>query len=280
MQNPKVPCPARWPFFLAAAFLLGLAAFVTFWFQSQGSWIPVLFAVAGVAFAVAPFALEYRARTLMAQADRLAEAMAGVKNVEQLAAQIGYATSQWHIVRESADKTARNARDIAQGMAAEVKNFSEFLQRANDSERSALRLEVEKMRRAEGEWLQVLIRMLDHVFALHQAAIRSGQPRVIEQINQFQIVCHDAVRRIGLAPFVAAPAERFDGQRHEVFEGPAKPADGAAVNETVAVGFTYQGRMLRPALVRLQQNGHGGPANGTDTAVDMNVSVNSPAAIH
>ena len=63
-------------------------------------------------------------------------------------------------------------------MTGEVRQFTEFMQKMNDSEKAALRLEVEKLRRGEGEWLQVLVRILDHVFALHAAAVRSGEPKV------------------------------------------------------------------------------------------------------
>ena len=58
-----------------------------------------------------------------------------------------------------------------------------------------VRLEVEKLRRAEGEWLQVLVRVLDHVYALHLGALRSGQPNLIEQLSNFQNACRDAARR-------------------------------------------------------------------------------------
>src|SRR5262245_37216227 len=92
----------------------------------------------------------------------LGTAMIYSNNLEQLAAQIGYATNQWQVIRESADKTANVAREIASGMTAEVKALNEFLQRANESEKATLRLEVDKLRRAEAEWLQVLVRMLDH----------------------------------------------------------------------------------------------------------------------
>jgi len=44
----------------------------------------------------------------------------------------------------------------------------------NDSEKTTLRLEVEKLRRGELEWLQALVHILDHVFALHTAAMHSG----------------------------------------------------------------------------------------------------------
>jgi molecular chaperone GrpE (heat shock protein) len=174
-----------------------------------------------------------------------------IRNLEQLAAQIGYATSQWQIVRESSDRTASMAKEIAQGMAAEVRSFNEFLQRASEDEKSALRLEVEKLRRLEGDWLQVLVRMLDHIYALHQAALRSRQPGLIEQLGSFQNACRDVARRVGLAPFAAADAEPFDQRRHQLLDTTEAPP-GATVEETIATGYTFQGKVIRPALVRLR----------------------------
>ena len=108
-----------------------------------------------------------------------------IQNLEKLAAQIGSATNQWLEVQAQAEKTAAGAKQIADKMAAEVREFSEFMQKMNDSEKAALRLEVEKFRRGEAEWLQVLVRIFDHIFALHAAAARSGQPKLAEQIAQF-----------------------------------------------------------------------------------------------
>ncbi|MBC8094179.1 MAG: nucleotide exchange factor GrpE, partial [Akkermansiaceae bacterium] len=142
----------------------------------------------------------------------------------------------------------------------EVKLFNEFIQKTNDSEKATLRLEVEKMRRAEVEWLQVVVRILDHVFALHQAAARSKQPGIAEQLGKFQMACHDAARRIGLAAFAAAPAEAYDAQRHQLVDGPdAKAPEGAAIEDTVATGYTFQGRLIRPAMVRLRKDELAGP---------------------
>ena len=123
----------------------------------------------------------------------------------------------------------------------------------NDNEKAALRLEVEKLHRGEVEWLQVLVRILDHVFALNAAAARSGQPRLAEQITQFQNACRDAARRIGLMPFAAAPDEPFDAERHQAVDMESEPPAEAVVAETVGAGFTFQGRLLRPALVRLRE---------------------------
>ena len=122
----------------------------------------------------------------------------------------------------------------------------------NDSEKAALRLEVEKLRRAEGEWLQVLARIFDHIFALHNAAAQSGQPEVAEQIAQFQNACRDAARRVGLVPIEAQPGDPFNGDKHKAVNAGENLPDEPTVAETVATGYTFQGRLLRPVIVRLR----------------------------
>jgi len=99
------------------------------------------------------------------------------------------------------------------------------------------------------------VRMLDHVYALHQGASRSGQPKLAEQVGSFQNACRDAARRVGLTPFAANEGEPFDAQRHQLVEEGAKPPADAVVGATVATGYTFQGRLLRPALVRLRGDG-------------------------
>jgi len=261
MHDSNAPQLAKWPFFLGNVLLLALA-----WFISHHAKLPLgpweaLACVGCVGlggfFSIWPYVLEYRSAAKLVETGALTSVVTQVQNLGQLAAQIGNATAQWQTVQESADKTARSAKDIAQGMSSEVKAFSEFLKNANDSERAALRLEVDKLRRVETEWLQVLVRILDHVHALNRAAAKSGQPNVAEQLGRFQNACHDAARRVGLMPFIATAQEKFDAQRHQVMDGQTKPADGAHVDETVASGYTFQGKLLRPALVRLH-TGNGG----------------------
>jgi molecular chaperone GrpE (heat shock protein) len=99
----------------------------------------------------------------------------------------------------------------------------------------------------------VLVRILDHVFALSAAAGRSGQPRVAEQMTQFQNACRDAAQRVGLVPFTATPDELFDAKRHQAVNTESAPPAGAVVAETVGSGFTFQGKLLRPVLVRLRE---------------------------
>ena len=257
MHDHIVPKLPKWPFFLGDALMLGLAGFISFQgHQPMGRFeivACIVCAAVGVALGVLPFLSEYRAVGKIAEAETLAAAMAQFQNVEQIATQISSATNHWQTAQDAANQTTKSAREIADGMAAELKNFGEFMQRANDNEKTALRLEVDKARRAEGDWLQVIVRMLDHGFALHAAALRSGQPGVVKQIDLFQNACLDAVRRVGLIPFAAAPGEAFDEQRHELAEADAKPAAGALVEETLAAGYSFQGRLLRPAMVRLEK---------------------------
>jgi molecular chaperone GrpE (heat shock protein) len=273
MHDSTAPRLAKWPFLAGNLLLLALAWFI--FHQSKrplGGWEILACVVCvgvGAVLSIWPFVLEYRSAEKLVETGALTSVVAQVQNIEQLAIQISGATAQWQTVQEAADKTSRQAKEIAQGMAAEAKSFQEFLKQANDSEKNALRLEVDKLRRIETEWLQVVVRILDHVHALNRAAAQSRQPTVIEQLGRFQTACHDAARRVGLTPFVAITEEKFDTQRHQLVDGHAKPVDGAAVDETLANGYTFQGRLLRPAVVRLR-NGNGDhptvPRGDTETA--------------
>jgi molecular chaperone GrpE (heat shock protein) len=256
MRGLLMPRLSKWPFLLGEVLLLGLAFLVCAQgHRPLGAWelfTCTLCVTVGAGCALLPFLLEYRVLTRLLVAEQLASATADIQKLEQFAGQIRHATGLWQTVQESADKTAKNAGEIADRMAAQMKDFNEFVRSANEGEKAALRLEVDKLRRAEADWLQVLVRMLDHTYALHRAALRSGQPTLVDQLGQFQHACRDAARRVGLAPFVAAPAEPFDAQRHQLSNADLKPAADAVVAETLATGYTYQGRILRPALVSLR----------------------------
>lgn len=253
--NWKVP---KWPF-IAAEVLLIVAGYI-FAVEAPHAirhWEVFVACVAiGAGIGIIPFILDYRAMGKVIEVNALGAVAEKIQNLDQFCAQISAATGRWAAVQEfvgeNAEKTATSARQIADKMAAEVREFSEFMKKMNDNEKSALRLEVEKSRRGESEWLQVLVRILDHTFALHVAAVRSNQPRVAEQIAQFQNACHGAVRRLGLNSFMGQPNEPFDAERHKPVDT-KQPAEGSVVTETLAAGYTYQGKLLRPALVRVRE---------------------------
>jgi molecular chaperone GrpE (heat shock protein) len=263
MRDQKEPVLPKWAFFLGDLLLVGAAGLVysksAFPLGIWQGWLLVVSVAGAALMGILPFVLEYRAASKLAESEALTEVVGQIKNLESIAEQIAAATARWQSVQEVADRVAGTSRAIAERMSAEAKAFTEFMQRANDSEKATLRLETDKLRRAETDWVHVLVRMLDHVYALHLGAVRSGQPNLIAQLDQFQHSCRDAARRIGLTPYAANPAEPFDAQRHQVLDGDEIPPEGATVAETLATGYTFQGRLLRPALVRLQgANGNGG----------------------
>lgn len=254
--NPDIPRIPKWPFFASDAALVFAAVYIV---RQASRPMPALelglvVLCMGLAclLGVLPFIQEYQACVRLAEGARLRGAVATLTNVEALSERVSTATRQWSNIHSEAEKAAAAAKSVADGMSAELKQFTEFMTRANDSEKANLRLEVEKLHRAEGEWLQVLVRMLDHTFALQQAAVRSGQAKVIDQISRFQHSCCDAARRVGLAPFIAASDEPYDAAKHQWADGNGKHPEKGVVADTVAAGFTYQGRMVRPALVKLR----------------------------
>ncbi len=256
-SNWTVP---KWPFLLGNATLLGFAGWIVLEKASHPiTDLQIVFATAsvglGAVLGALPYILEYRGASKLVEVNALTTVVAQLEDLQKYAGQVSAATDQWARVQEAtqggAEKTTAAAREIADRMAVEIRSFNEFQAKLNDGEKNALRLEVEKLRRIEGDWLQVLARILDHIFALYTAASRSGQPEVAAQISQFQIACRDAARRVGLIPFVAEPNDPFDPQRHRA-HGVENPPEDGTVAETVALGFSFQGRLIRPALVRLQ----------------------------
>jgi molecular chaperone GrpE (heat shock protein) len=256
VTNWKVP---KWPFFTAYAVLLACA-----WFfvlrapRAVHYWEIAAACVAfGAVLSLIPFYLDYRAMAKALEINALGAVADKIQKLDTLSAQINAVTNRWEVIQESlqaeAGKTSVAARQIADQMAGEVRQFNEFMQKMNDSEKSTLRLEVEKLHRAEGEWLQTLVRILDHVYALHTAAVRTGDPKFAEPITNFQNACRGTVRRIGLTPFVAEPDEKFNAELHQVAGANPKAPAGAVVAETVGVGYTFQGKLLRPALVRVRE---------------------------
>lgn len=255
MTERAAPRLSKLPFYIADFVLLILAGWIMWTNPHPLTAVPlslmVLCVVLAMGFALAPYALEYQAHVRFAEADGLTDTVKEIERIEQAAEQIRHATGLWQGVQEQSAKTAAAAKEIAGRMTEEAKAFAEFMQKANDTEKGTLRLEVEKLRRAEGDWLQVVVRMLDHTFALHQAAVRSGQRNVIEQLTSYQSACRDVARRIGLVPFEAGAGEAFDPKKHQLLEATDKVPPGARVAETVATGYTLQGQLLRLPLVRL-----------------------------
>lgn len=256
MSDPNALRLPKVVFYAGDVLLLVLAGFICW----QGHrplpagelWALVACVTFGGALAVVPHILDHRATTRLVESDRLTRALERIQNLEQVSRQIQSATAAWQAVQDDAGKAMQIAREVTEQMTSEARAFQEFLKKANDSERNHLRLEAEKLRRAEGEWVHVLVRILDHVYALHQAGVRSGNPALVDQLGAFQRACREVARRVGLVPIVAAAGEPFDSAQHQPEKEDPAPSPEARAAETLASGYRYQGILIRKALVVLQ----------------------------
>lgn len=264
---PRLP---KWPFLAAAGVLLAVAGHLAVRSPSPFATLTLSLWVGAVVLAgflgVLPFQMEYRALTRAAESDLLATAVQQLQNLEGVARHVTSATAQWHAIQEQAALTQKSAKEIAERIQAEARGFAESLQRANDGEKATLRLEVEKLRRVEGEWLQVVVALMDHGFALHQAAAQSGRPDVVQQLAVFQNACRDIARRVGVTQLEARPGEAFDDNIHRLPQADAEAPDDAVVDAVLAPGVAFQGRLLRPAIVLVKETAAPAPAELPEAA--------------
>jgi molecular chaperone GrpE len=252
MSNHNSPALPKWPFFIGDFVLICFAGLIVYQTELPLSlWQTVLVLAAvslGAWLGVFPFVREHQAALKFSEANALATTVAQIKNLDQIKTQISNATNHWQGIQEQSSQAIAAAREIGDRMRSELDEFCEFLRKANDAEKGNLRLEVEKLRRGETEWLQLVVLLLDHALALHQATLRAGQAGPIAQLNKFQFACTDAARRMGVVPFTPKPGDSFDPEVHQS-NSEKLPEGGAQIAEVLAVGFMYQGQLARRALV-------------------------------
>ncbi|MDX1951205.1 MAG: hypothetical protein SFY81_03425 [Verrucomicrobiota bacterium] len=260
-DQPKIK---KWPFYLADLVLVAITGYLFYLMvPPRNAWeasvcgVALVVAGVGAYLSIKPYLVEHQSATDLARDAKLASAMEQLERLEEVANRIGNATVNWQGVHEASNKTIAAAKEIAERMNAEGRDFMQFLENANNQEKQHLRLEIEKMRRGEGEWLQVCVRILDHVFALYVAAVRSGQPALMTQIGQFQNACRDATRRMGLNTFAPQPGELLDLKNHQPNTKDGQAPAEARIAETLALGFTYQGQLIRKSLVSIRLEGEG-----------------------
>jgi molecular chaperone GrpE (heat shock protein) len=218
-----------------------LEAFWCFACVAAGAWIMVL-----------PFLREFQAEADLTEARELAASVEKISSVDAVAKQIADATEQWLHVEDRANEINAASREIAGKINAEAREFTEFLQKANDTEKNHLRLEVDKLNRAQVDWVKVVTGMLDHVFALNQAGRQSGQEKLVRQLDNFQVACRDVARRVGVVTYEPKPEEGFDTGKHQLRDPEAEPEVGAKIIGIAAQGLSHQGQVLRKAVVVIE----------------------------
>lgn len=264
MNDRPTPRLNKWPFLVADLALVGVAIWlVTHYPHPLAPWAGALVAgcvALAALLAVWPFRLEYETEVKLLESDRLTDAAEAIRNLDDVGGQIRQATSQWQGVQEHAGRTTQAAKEIADRISTEARAFSEFMTKANDAEKATLRLETEKLKRNEGQWLQVLVHTLDHVHALYQAGSRSGQPNLAAQLATFQAACRDLARRVGLTAIDAEVDQDFDDTQLEPVPGQEVPPGPAKVAQVVAAGYAFQGQLIRRPIVALKPAGPEQPA--------------------
>jgi hypothetical protein len=254
MPIPEAPRVTKWPFLLGDVLLVGLAGFLIFtasWPLSRWEILAVASCfILGAWMAIIPFLREHTAAVKLWEQSNLAEAAQQLDRLVTLANQISAATGEWQGIQETAVRTYKTAEEVTQKMTGEARAFSDFLQRHDAQEKAALRLEIDKLRRTEGETLQVIVHLQDHIYALFLAGVRTGQSPLVQQLGQFRAACLDTVRRIGLMAHEARPGDEFDPKVHQSPDG-KEPAPGSRIEGTIACGSTYQGQPVRRILVAL-----------------------------
>ena len=245
-----------WPFLAADALLVGTGGLILWLGHRPLIWWEAVLIVLCVAAAagslIFPFARRNHDYQALARAKILAQTSHKLQQLDQVAAQITSATTQWREFHEHSSQNASAAKAVAESVSAEARKTVELLQKGNDVEKGNLRLEVEKLRRAEAEWIQINVFILDHVFALFQAANRSGQPAFVEQMGLFQNSCREAARKIGLVATLVKAGDPYDPNLHKLVDN-ASPNGNAIVVETLATGYTFQGQIIRRPLVALKE---------------------------
>ncbi len=259
---PRMPLWVKLAFFLGDALLFGVALVIVLEAPRP---LPLYHAVllvisvmgGGILFTV-PFLLEYKAALALAQIEELKPVTDQFHDLQKIHESIRQSTGQWQTVQEHCTKAVAAAKEVGDRMSTESQGFKEFLEKAHDAERTHLRLEVDKLRRSENEWLEVVVRISDHVYALYRAGVHSGQPALLEQLSLFQRAVRDTTRRVGLVAHEAQEGELFDERMHQLVDPNVAATPGAPIAETVATGYTMQGQPIRRIVVALKETGGSG----------------------
>lgn len=259
MNDRTPPTLQKWPFLIMDLLVIAGCSWMVWQAMPPKDTLDHVIILAGIAgwifaacIGIYPWVIEFKAQTRLEETAGLADALEQIKKLEDVGNRVQAASTSWQGAHDAAAKVVGAAKDVQEKIHADSKDFMSFVERVNSEEKKHLKLEVEKLRRAETEFLQVTVRMLDHTFALNQAAARSGQPHLIQQLGHFQNACRDTARRVGLVAYVPAVGEKFDSRAHQTAPPSEPPAD-SAISEILAAGYTFQGQLLRRALVQVSQ---------------------------
>jgi molecular chaperone GrpE len=142
------------------------------------------------------------------------------------------------------------------------RNWQQFLHAAADLEnykKAAARMQQEAVERTRRQMLLVLLSAVDDLERAIQYAERAAEGEsaagILDGLRMTHRSLLDNLRSLGVEPMPAA-GERFDPARHEavaVASAEEAGAEPGTVLEVVQQGYVWNGRVLRPARVRVAQ---------------------------
>lgn len=142
------------------------------------------------------------------------------------------------------------------------RNWQHFLHAAADLEnykKAAARMQQEAVERTRRQMLLVLLAAVDDLERAIQYAEHASEAESAATIAEGLRMTHrsllDTLKGLGVEPMPAA-GERFDPARHDaVAVAPAEEAgaEPGTIVEVLQQGYVWNGRVLRPARVRVAQ---------------------------
>ena len=283
MTDRAVPNLGLWPFLLADILFLGMAALIVYLSPRPLDMLHISALItcvgAGAWCSFLPFLRRFQAGLKLQESANLQSAVEQIGQIDRVARQIEDATRNWELSSEHSNRTVEAAKSISEKMHSEAVEFGQFLESANDIEKNHLRLEVDKLRQVEKQWLQLTLHLLDHVYSLYLAGLRSGQDNVIAQLTQFKDACRELIRRIGLIPENVEPGVPYDPDQHQLPASETSPTGPAVIEDMLAPGYTFQGQPLRKPLVVISETGRGqggGAVGEIDADADAGAGADDP----
>lgn len=243
----------KMPFFVADAVLI-LASICILTFaqhplSGSACWALAVILGCGAWIAILPWFQENKNNAALSQLDGLRSVSECIQQMNTFSAGMNSAIASLANVQKMTEASARAASEAENKIMEHSQDFSERLSKAVSYEKSSLQMEIDKLCRVENDWIHTGIGIMDHVLALTHAGIQSGKPEIAEQMRHFRGACLDIAARAGLQPFLPAPTDTYDPEKHLLPPNTPTPEPDTRISRVIAPGFNYQGQLVRKAMV-------------------------------
>ncbi len=245
---------------------IGILTFTQHPLSGSAVWSITLLVFSGAWIAVTPWMMEQRSKTKLAELEGLKGVEENIQKMNSFSDGVNSALLSLSNVQEIAQASAQRAAEAEEKIAQYGLDFEERFSKAANYEKSALQLEIDKLKRIEKDWVSSASGMLDHILALASAGIHSGKPEIAEQMKRFRAACLEIASHAGIQPYMPAPTDLYDPEKHAVPPHAPAPAAAARIARVLAPGFLYQGVMTRKAMILTEEmeltQEAGAPAKG------------------